>query len=250
MAKQKKCPPAGAPEWVMTYGDLMSLLLTFFILLVAISEIKQDDRYQQIVESVHEAFGMNGGGGVMPMDEVPNDLSIIEKIEMLAAKNSQSRNPSHAEDPGADGREQKVVTIREGKKIQVGGRIIFEPDSAVLSDRAKGQLEQIADLLRGENNKIEVRGHVAAGEMGDDTDAMWDLSMQRAKAAMFYLTSEAAGIRSERVRIMANADFEPIKQRAYDAQAAEQNRRVEVIVSEALVQDYQTPEPRNGGETF
>jgi len=238
MANKKKCPPAGAPEWVMTYGDLMSLLLTFFILLVAISEIKQDDRYQQIVESVHEAFGMNGGGGRVPMDEPPNELSLIEKIEMLAANQQKSKNPSHAEDPGAEGRDQKVVTVREGKKIQVGARIIFEPDSSVLSERAMRQLDQIADILRGENNKIEVRGHVAAGEMGDDPSAMWDLS------------SETVGIRKERVRIMANADYEPLKQRAYNAQAAEQNRRVEVIVSEALVQDYQTPEPRSGGESF
>ena len=42
MAKKGRPPPPGVPEWVVTYGDLMSLLLCFFILLAAFSEIKQE----------------------------------------------------------------------------------------------------------------------------------------------------------------------------------------------------------------
>ena len=45
------------PEWVVTFGDMMSLLLTFFIMLVSMSEIKDEDRYQAMVESMVQRFG-------------------------------------------------------------------------------------------------------------------------------------------------------------------------------------------------
>src|SRR5690606_15939736 len=50
-------PEAGIPEWVVTFGDMMSLLLTFFIMLVSMSEMKEEEKYQAMVESFREQFG-------------------------------------------------------------------------------------------------------------------------------------------------------------------------------------------------
>ena len=50
-------PEPGVPEWVVTFGDLMSLLLTFFIMLVSMSEIKEEKQYQAMVESFRKQFG-------------------------------------------------------------------------------------------------------------------------------------------------------------------------------------------------
>ncbi|MHC4092412.1 MAG: flagellar motor protein MotB, partial [Planctomycetota bacterium] len=57
MAKKKYKASAGAPAWMVTYGDMMTLLLCFFVLLVAMSEIKQEDKFLQVVESLRHAFG-------------------------------------------------------------------------------------------------------------------------------------------------------------------------------------------------
>ena len=57
MAKRKKAEGGDIPEWVVTYGDLMSLLLCFFILIAAFSEIKKEREYQEVVRSIQEAFG-------------------------------------------------------------------------------------------------------------------------------------------------------------------------------------------------
>ena len=48
---------AGIPEWVVTFGDMMSLLLTFFIMLASLSEIKAEQRYQAMAESIRRRFG-------------------------------------------------------------------------------------------------------------------------------------------------------------------------------------------------
>ena len=50
--KKPKSSGNEVPEWILTYGDLMSLLLCFFILLAAFSEIKQPREYQMIIESI------------------------------------------------------------------------------------------------------------------------------------------------------------------------------------------------------
>ncbi|MFP6677633.1 MAG: flagellar motor protein MotB [Pirellulaceae bacterium] len=42
------------PEWVVTFGDMMSLLLTFFIMLVSLSELKEEDQYQALVQSMQK----------------------------------------------------------------------------------------------------------------------------------------------------------------------------------------------------
>ena len=47
----------GAPEWMVTYGDMMTLLLCFFVIIVSMSEIKKDEKFLQVLESIRSAFG-------------------------------------------------------------------------------------------------------------------------------------------------------------------------------------------------
>ena len=57
--------PPGVPEWVVTYGDMMSLLLTFFIMLVSMSELKDEGKNRAALNSMKEVFGpMDGTSGV------------------------------------------------------------------------------------------------------------------------------------------------------------------------------------------
>ena len=51
--------PDQAPGWMVSYGDMMSLLLTLFVMLVSMSEIKQNDRFQGVADSLHEQFSLN-----------------------------------------------------------------------------------------------------------------------------------------------------------------------------------------------
>ena len=101
MAKKQKCncPPPGAPNWVMTYGDMMSLLLTFFIILVSISEIRDVDKYQAIVVQIQQAFGMLGGSGRASLEDIPA-TSLIRRLEEVHTRNQRkvTRFPTGALD--------------------------------------------------------------------------------------------------------------------------------------------------------
>ncbi len=247
MGKKHKCncPPEGAPEWVMTYGDMMSLLLCFFIILVALSEIKKEDQYRAIVEQVQKSFGMKGGGGKLPTKDDP-ELSLIDKLETVQLKRRPVPQLSNTNDPGIDGREATVKTIREDMKFVTGGRITFEPGSAELTADAMKGLQRFANLVRGEKNVIELRGHAARLETKEidqgDFDDEWALSVARAEAAMRYLTGKECKIDPGRIRVVGCSDNEPLKSRVYTRLEQQPNRRVEIFRSDALIQQFNRPE--------
>lgn len=237
-----KCPPAGAPEWVLTYGDLMSLLLCFFILLAALSEIKDDSVWRATAEEVKKSFGLHGGGGPIPTSEFEN-MGLIRKLEKLYMQQQKDQQNAAARDPATHGREMRVSQSRKDIRRGVGS-VTFEPGTAELSDAAKASLRAISALIKGYNNKIQLQGHAAANEVaaGGGHADLWTLSYARAKVVMDYLVNDQ-GIDPDRIRLIANADKEPMKKREYDARALEPNRRVEIEINDQLIADFTKPVP-------
>lgn len=250
MGRKCKCPPAGAPEWMVTYGDMVTLLLCFFVLIVSFSEIKKKDEFQSVVEEIQKAFGMRGGGGKLPTKDDPA-LSLIERLESIRMRQERIPNKSNVKDPGQTGRVPRVTTIREGKQYAVGGNILFEPDSAVLSDWNKQLLIDLVTRvkLKGSTNKIEIIGHAATTELPNGDGTFGDLrllSYQRAAAVEDFLTGneipEAYRLESDRFFLAGAADREPINKRGINTDEVRSNRRVEIIVTEHIVQDRQGSE--------
>lgn len=227
----------------MTYGDMMSLLLCFFIILVALSEIKKEDQYRAIVQEVKKAFGMKGGGGKVASPDDPK-LSLMKRLEELQVRMTPKDKPSNTDDPGMEGKDPQVTRVREGMLFTQGGRVTFEPGSADLSEQAKRDIRVVADLIRGYNNKIDVRGHASTMELNVASrfPDLWTLSYTRAKAVMGFMTSTEVGIRRERIRLVANADAEPLVKRVYTSSGQQPNRRAEIVVLEVLIKDFTQPE--------
>ncbi len=238
MAKNKQAKAEGAPEWMVTYGDMMSLLLCFFVLLAAFSELKTE-KVQQALESLRDAFGgYIQGTGRIPSDSLPT-TSVVPRLDEVRLHDKQFREISKADDPGVYGKETTVRKIREGWIFTVGGWITFEPGSVALKPQAREQLAKLAERIRGKNNKIEIRGHSVGSDQRATEMDLWDLSSARAKAVMRFLTAGPQGIQPDRIRIVGCGDAEPLKERVYDETKAAVNRRVEVIVTESLVQEFQ-----------
>jgi len=224
----------------VTYGDMMSLLLTFFILLVAMSEIKQEEKWRALVDEMRRAFGRDPGGSIEPTRIVK--LSLVQQLSRQAVNQREQTKVAITDDPSVEGRQMRVTQIREGQRFVIGGSITFEPGSADLSEEAMEQLIGVADRIRGYRNKVELQGHAASLELAGSADFndLWSLSYARSAAVMKFLTEEQ-GIRAECLRLVANAEQEPIRQRVYDAPGQRPNRRVEVVVTESLVEQYQKP---------
>ena len=113
MPKRTKKAEQGVPQWVVTFGDMMALLLCFFILLQMFSEVKKDREYQKVITAIKEAFGYSGGVGVLPIDDPPV-RSIIEQLEEMALKKHQSTRTSQTPTRSVEGAQVRVKKLREG----------------------------------------------------------------------------------------------------------------------------------------
>ena len=144
-----------------------------------------------------------------------------------------------------EGRERTVTRIREEYVRVKGGRITFEPGSADLSDKTRKQLAVVAEQIRGYTFKIDLRGHAASMELASGFSRYPDLlqlSFARASTVQAFLISDEIGIDPHRIRLVANADREPLAPRVQTQLEQEPNRRVEVLINESLVDQFTKPE--------
>jgi len=139
---------------------------------------------------------------------------------------------------GIHGKNFRVTNVRDGLEIVVGGRITFDRFSAILKPEARRLVARTAEVLRGYNTKILVRGHATRESLPEDSlyEDIRDLSYARAKTVVLEL--ERNGVRSIRLVPIAVGDTEPLVRQAYTDKRRALNRRVEILVTEDLIDDY------------
>jgi len=237
MARKKAEAPAGAPEWLVTYGDAMTLLLCFFVILVSMSEIKSDQRFQQVMESLRRAFGgYDGSVGALPIENVATNALIQKLLELDIPIVRKERGDT--DEVGIHGKKFRVTNVRDGLDVVVGGRITFGRFSATLMPEARDLIAQTAERIRGYNTRILVRGHATHEPLPPDSlyqDAR-DLSYARARAVADVLVEH--GVRPVRLLLVAAGDTEPLVRQAYTEKRRALNRRAEIVVTESLIEDY------------
>jgi len=239
MAKRKR-QEEGVPEWVVTYGDLMSLLLTFFILLAAFSELKQPREYREAIEAINEALGFEGGLGMIISLGNPRNSS-TNRLPRQARLAGEKPSRAEVNDPNLSGRDQTVSKIHDGLRWTVGGTLAFEPGSWELSPEARATLLQAAEKIRGQNRKVLLRGHAWGVEDKQGGLDYLELSFRRARASAEFLVTQA-GVREEILLPVAVGISEPLSADRLSDEAARENRRVEVMVTEVLLEELH-PDP-------
>ena len=208
----------GIPEWVLTFGDMMSLLLTFFIMLVSLSEMKKEEEFKALAATMQRHFGQKSLAAGM-------------------APRSKSKGPHKAgaavQAPMGD--TDRVRIVRQGKQSAIGTVIFFPNGELDLDERGKADLDAQAGQFMGTPQKIEIRGHTShemATQTGSALDS-YDLAYERSKAVMSYLT-EKHNIPADRIRIVSAGSFEPMFHGS--AEKAKMNPRVEVYLLEEMAE--------------
>jgi chemotaxis protein MotB len=228
----------GIPEWVVTFGDMMSLLLTFFIMLVSLSEMKEEEKYQALVESMRQQFGhTRAQASLVPGNLRPRNSALSKTATMGRAKRLDTmRGGDKVQAPVGD--HPRVVIVRPGTKTGIGTVIYFDEGTAELTEEHRDVLSQQADVMQGKSQKIEVRGHtshkpVAAGSGLRDN---WDLAYQRSRNVMQYFIQDL-NIDARRIRMSVAGPHEPAHI-GTDEQKLRQNPRVEVYMLNEVIADW------------
>ncbi|MEM7622447.1 MAG: flagellar motor protein MotB [Planctomycetota bacterium] len=243
MAKRRKQEEQGVPEWVVTYGDLMSLLLCFFILLAAFSELKQPREFREVIDQIREALGFQGGMGQAPIPDSPTNAT-INMLEKMAKRDDQSANVSKQNQTNVVGRHDTVSVVHEGNWHTIGGSMGFEAASTTLNPMVKKNLrDDVAPRLKDRNNVVRIVGH-AWGFEDTTAGAAIEVSFQRARAVHDYLVEEC-GVDPAMLRIEAAADTEPTSIDRTGNDTGE-NRRVQIFMTDRLVEQTH-PDPFGTG---
>lgn len=231
--------PPGVPEWVVTYGDMMSLLLTFFIMLVSLSEVVNDEKYRAILESIQNYTGYRTGPISPPGKYFPMN-SLVEQMSLLGAyTDSPEKGRGGIKTRSLTGDDVRVYRTREGIPLRVGKQLLYHQTQIKLDKRQKKKLDEIIPELAGKPNKIELRSHTSTKPLPADSPVhdKLVLTYDRGRQAMMYLINK--GIAPKRIRITAAADYEPPLQNGDEK--SEQMDRMDVLLLDAFVEDYVGP---------
>lgn len=232
MAKDK-CPKCvkGAPGWMVTFGDLMSLLLTFFVMLLSFSTMDVV-KYKQMAGSVKEAFGMVKDTN---MENVPKAESMIKKqfsapsmqTKHIIALLRQSLREMNLE------KKAQILEDKEGVRLRVEGSVFFGSGKAEIRQEGLKVLDKIGKIIAQLPYKVRVEGHTDDVPISKNSifPSNWELSASRAGAVIRYFISKD-DLTADRFMALGYADTVPILPNDTDLHRAK-NRRVEFLFSTA-----------------
>jgi len=236
MALEEEDDGGGIPEWVVTFGDMMSLLLTFFIMLVSLSEIKQEQKFQALVESLQRQFGhKTSRASIVPGHSKPRNAELAKLATMGRARRFDTHKGGD-KTAAPVGDHPRVMIVRPGSKTSIGTLITFPEGVASLSDANKRDLRRMVVEVGGKPQKIEIRGHTSQKPL-DPNNAFkdhWQLAYQRCRNTMAYLVD--LGIDPVRLRMSVAGPNEPYHI-GTDPVQLRKNPRVEVYMLDEIVED-------------
>jgi chemotaxis protein MotB len=233
-AKEEEEPP-GAPEWVVTFTDMISLLVTFFVLLMTFSSMAEYDLLQ--IQGV-----LPGSKGVHhPIANhrlvEPPESDLISNTDADTSHDEPHSRPEEQIDeqhrPGDSQDEDELLVdltnVDDGLLITWGPEYSFLPGSAELPAKLARALDELAHTLAYYPHQVIVEGHADKDHPGTPThpDAL-AMSVGRALAAADRLA--AGGIEASRLQVAGHGADRPLNLGATVA-ARKANRRIEVRIA-------------------
>ncbi|MBT4864179.1 MAG: hypothetical protein HON53_03535 [Planctomycetaceae bacterium] len=228
----------GVPEWVVTYGDMMSLLLTFFIMLVSLSDVVAEAKYQAILSALYEKLGYETAAHTPPGKQFPLN-ALVTNLEALGSFTNEDDGRNGVRHPSVEGDDLKVFRTREGES-RLAGRPVFYPPFAVdFTDDARPELNAVAAELVGKPNKVVIRVYASKTPLPADSQYADKIALTYARGRKVYHFLVGQGVDYRRMRVDAMADNDPLSQ-TEDEQAAKLDR-VEVIILNAFAEEFVGP---------
>ena len=203
--------------WAVTYGDIMSYLMIFFLIMFSFSISKSRPaaasvKYEEGLANIQRVFGG-------PVDKSRVDRALRRQAEDVAVKNLQA-----AVESKDLGKFVEVKATEENVQLTLKEPILFDSGKAELKTEAGAVLDGIAAELKALPNAIVVEGHtddvpIRTGRYASN----WELSMARAYAVIRAF--EAAGIPAKRLAGAGYGEYQPAADNS-TAEGRAKNRRI------------------------
>lgn len=223
MAKRKKKapdPPPGVPAWMATFSDLVTLLLTFFVMLMAMASFEDSSDLDTVMESLRQALAERGFGEGLLTSVLGENLSDARRKNTVAKP--KDARPREALDADISPTTAKVAPP-DDVRLTLDGAAWFASGRHELAPGARTRLKELGVLLSDHDVGIRVEGHT---DREGAEEANWRLSALRALSVVEVFEQDA-GIASERLEAQGFGAYHPVAVREAD-QA--RNRRIEIVL--------------------
>ena len=235
--KEEPDKPQNQERWLLTYSDMITLIMVLFVVLYAESKVEVT-KFNALAQSLSSAFNMpgvqsqdgQGGHSLSPTDAVltpPPGTGLAPKL-------SPKRDPFQEKARSTLSTEIRTGSIRvfteaRGIVLALAGDTFFKVGSADLDEGSIGSLSKVAELLRGLPNPIEVEGYTDDTPLARGGAYDSNLMLSAARAVSVTEALELLDVPKERLSATGFGDTRPARPndspegRAY-------NRRVEILI--------------------
>ena len=250
---------AGVPEYMISYADMLTIMLAFFDVLDASTSASgtkdkggksgEQARGGKEPAAAQGTTGQETGRAGASPEEGTTDARMKKIFDSLyyrfgpdwKVSDSWTGSPAALRTPAGKRNETGPISIRPPRDeyrglyapkpndtTVAGGRIYFDAPTAKLSPEQVKQLHGVAGDLAGKLQKIEIRGHTSRRPLPPGTSYQdhWDLAYARCRSVEQCLVSQ--GIDPERIRLGVAGQNEPMELKKKDSLAIQQNSRVEI----------------------
>lgn len=234
MKEEVKCPKCefGAPKWMVTFSDMVTLLLCFFVLLLSFANT-DTIKFKEVLGSMQDAFGVQRevlelgkeGGMELPIKlESSPTKDEIEKQRLVNLLKSAA---------GEEGFEKNTLfaIVKSGVKMEImemAGQAMFKPGGTDLLDSSKRLLRKLIPTIKETVYKITIEGHTDDSPLRSGRyPSNWELSSARAGSVVRYFIQQG-NLDPRRFKAVGLAETHPLVENDTPENKSK-NRRVSVI---------------------
>jgi chemotaxis protein MotB len=255
--KEKKAPeeaeeedehecPAGAPAWVTTFADLVTLLMVFFILLFAMGTI-EENKWKQIKSSLRDALGQETipeagirEGLDVIKEQVLDETTVhaVDEVGAMVAKEVEEI-ASEVEEFVFKNKLSGQVDVssdERGAIITISDVVLFPPGQSRMTYTGNEIIKQVFDLLKQFSYQVKIEGHTDNSPIKTDRfPSNWELSASRAAEVARELVD--AGFPPTQLSIEGFAQYRPkVPNDTLEGRAT--NRRIEIVYQRGSIRKH------------
>jgi chemotaxis protein MotB len=204
-------------EWQLSLADMMTLILTFFVIIVSISVVDVE-RYEEVSQSFKEGLARKPIQQLKkekPKEQLPEPEPVFHTQSFAQAAQEEKRKPLDTVYDDLMSRfsgESHTVSLERrphSVAVNLRGSVLFDVGTADLTDKARTILAEVADVLWGLPYRYVIEGHSDNIPIHNDRyPSNWELSAARASSVARYLMER--GFPPERFTVVGRADTQPM----------------------------------------
>lgn len=212
-------------RWLLTYSDLITLLLAFFIVMYSMSQLDAK-RFGKMAEALNGV--LRGGESVLKNKNNDNSKTGHGLLNMGNLRMIQKYVEEKFKTLGKKNVIETELTER-GLVVHIMDQALFNEGSAKLQPKAMDILDQISETIKSLPNHIRVEGHTDDRPINTDVyPSNWELSSARATEVVRYFTNDHA-IAPNRISALGYGEYRPVAPNN-SIENRSRNRRVDIVI--------------------